>query len=48
LKTYSYSTCDITVTHDESAVRLGSNKLNIKDKPKPNSNLNPNLTLITT
>ena len=35
LKTYSYTTCDVTVTHDESAlIRLGRNELNVEHKPK--------------
>ena len=40
LKTYSYATCDVTVTHDESTVSLVERKIN----PKPNPNCSPNLT----
>jgi len=42
LKTYSYTTCDVTVMHDKSSVGLvGRNELNVKDKPYPNL-INPN------
>jgi len=41
---YPYAACDITVTHDDSAVsKLGRNDINVKINPKPNPNRSSNL-----
>jgi len=49
LKTYSYATCDVTVTHHESAIGLvetnETSKINLKPNLNPKRSLNLTLTL---
>jgi len=32
----------VTITHGESALKLGKNVVNVKDKPEPKPNRSPN------